>query len=180
MVTVSILRLSHRLPRDERISTHVCLVGRAFGAESVFYSGQHDSSLEQSVMRIKDSWGGNFSIAYEKNPINLIKKLKLEGYSVIHLTMYGLPLPQKEESIKSNKKILVVVGSEQVPREIYELADFNIAITNQPHSEVGALAVFLDRISEGKHLHNRDFKDAKIKIEPSEKGKKIMQFKKKL
>jgi len=170
---ILVLRLGHRLPRDERISTHVCLVARAFGADSAVYSGQHDSSLEESVERIS-KWGGKFSISYEKNWKKVILKYKEKGFTIVHLTMYGMPVSEKIEKIKS-KNILVVVGSEQVPPEVYELADYNLSVTNQPHSEVAALAIFLDRLNEGKELErkwNERFK-GKIKIEPSEKGKNV-------
>jgi tRNA (cytidine56-2'-O)-methyltransferase len=168
---ILVLRLSHRLPRDERISTHVCLVARAFGANSIVYSGQHDSGLEDSVKRISENWGGEFSISYEKNAIKFIKNCKNSGYSIVHLTMYGMPIGAKVQEIKKQKNLLIIVGSEQVPGEIYELADFNIAITNQPHSEVAALAITLDRLFNDEQLE-KDFK-GKIKIIPSEKGKKI-------
>ncbi|MBI5047276.1 tRNA (cytidine(56)-2'-O)-methyltransferase, partial [Candidatus Micrarchaeota archaeon] len=186
------LRLGHRLPRDERISTHVALVARAFGANSIVYSGQHDSGLEDSVKRICEQWGGNvdgkqFAIAYEKNAIKLIKKRKTDGYTILHLTMYGLSLNDKEknplEKIKNheikNKKLLIVVGSEQVPGEVYKLADYNISVTNQPHSEVAALAIVLDRLQQGRELDENwnDFQ-GKIKIEPKENGKKIIENKK--
>ncbi|VVC02843.1 tRNA (cytidine(56)-2'-O)-methyltransferase [Candidatus Bilamarchaeum dharawalense] len=179
---IFVLRLSHRLPRDERISTHVCLVARAFGANSVVYSGQHDSGLEESVKKICASWGGQvegsampFDISYEKNALKFMRECKASGYSIIHLTMYGLPLPEKLNEIKNSKKLLIVVGSEQVPGEVYELADFNISVTNQPHSEVAALAITLDRIVNGRELtkeHSWSF-GSRIKIEPCAKGKKF-------
>ena len=34
---ISVLRLGHRLVRDDRVSTHVGLVARAFGASEIFY-----------------------------------------------------------------------------------------------------------------------------------------------
>ena len=43
---IEVLRLSHRIRRDVRLSTHVALTARAFGASKIYYSGQHDSSLE--------------------------------------------------------------------------------------------------------------------------------------
>ena len=43
-------------------------------------------------------------------------------------------------------EILVVVGGAKVSGTIFELADYNIAIGHQPHSEVAALAVFLDNV----------------------------------
>jgi len=176
---IHVLRLGHRLPRDERITTHVALVSRAFGAKEITYSGQHDSSLESSVSSIVNNWGGKFPISYNKNFISVIKNYKKKGFTVLHLTMYGIPLPEIETKIKTNKKasgnVLVVVGAERVPKEVYELADFNIAVTNQPHSEVAALAVTLDRLQKGKELErsfDKNFK-GKIKVKPNEKGKTV-------
>jgi tRNA (cytidine56-2'-O)-methyltransferase len=179
---IEVLRLGHRLPRDERISTHVALVARAFGARSITYSGQHDSSLETSLARICDAWGGNvsgapFTIAYEKAFAQFIKRKKRDGFIITHLSMYGLPLPQVLPEVKKAEKLLIVVGAEQVPREVYELADFNVSVTSQPHSEVAALAITLDRLADGKELlapgpGAPDFK-GKLRIEPSAKGKKV-------
>ncbi|MBN2478281.1 tRNA (cytidine(56)-2'-O)-methyltransferase [Candidatus Micrarchaeota archaeon] len=172
---IIVLRLGHRIPRDERISTHVCLVARAFGAEKVVYAGQHDSSLEESVERIKKEWGGEFSIEYSKNGIKTLKKLKNEGFEAVHLTMYGVPAEKKIKEIRKQKKLVVVVGGSQVPKEFYEESKWNVSITGQPHSEVAALAVMLDRIYGGEELEEEfegRFK-GKIKIIPSEKGKNV-------
>jgi len=46
-----------------------------------------------------------------------------------------------------------------VPWALYERADFNVGVTNQPHSEVAGLAVFLDRLFEGTEL-DREWEDA--------------------
>ncbi len=193
---IVVLRLGHRLPRDERISTHVALVARAFGADSVAYTGQHDAGFEDSVRRICANWGGRtpagseFGISYEKSAASFIRARKREGFAAVHLTMYGMPLAQKLPDINAREKILVVVGSEQVPREIYELADFNISVTGQPHSEVAALAITLDRLWGGRELQGEggqadadagaggagkggfDF-GGKVAIEPSERGKRV-------
>ncbi|NYZ74588.1 tRNA (cytidine(56)-2'-O)-methyltransferase [Candidatus Micrarchaeota archaeon] len=171
---IEVLRLGHRLPRDERISTHVALVARAFGASAMAYTGQHDAGLEESIRRICGNWGGEFPITYEKSVTAVIKKHKRDGFTIVHLTMYGLALPDVLPAIKSRGKILVVVGSEQVPREIYELADFNVSITNQPHSEVAALAMTLDRLMEGKELEPHDF-GGRIRIVPSARGKDVVE-----
>lgn len=172
---IIVFRLGHRLPRDERISTHVCLVARAFGASSVIYSGQKDHSLEKSVSSIVGQWGGRFSIEYEGSPVSRLEGLKKAGYSIAHLTMYGMPLSEKEKELGKPEKLVVVVGGEKVPSSVYEMADFNIAVGSQPHSEVAALAVCLDRIMGGKELA-REFDsnfNGNISLEPAEKGKKI-------
>ncbi len=170
-----VFRLGHRLPRDERITTHVCLVARAFGASSIYYSGQKDHSLEKSVRGVVDNWGGKFSIEHEKSPLKLLRGLKKDGFSIVHLTVYGMPIEEKRGILARLEKAVLIVGGEKVPPEIYELANYNIAVGSQPHSEVAALAIALDRIMEGKELEREfdsNFK-GKIHLEPSEKEKKI-------
>ena len=172
---ITIFRLGHRLPRDERITTHVALVARAFGAEELIYAGQHDSSFEESVKRVSVAWGGAFSARHVKKPASLISEYKDNGYTIVHLTMYGIPLPEKVAEIRKSQKIAIIVGAEQVPKEFYELANFNISITSQPHSEVAALAITLEQIMEDRPLE-REFSlkfKGKIAISPSERGKSI-------
>jgi tRNA (cytidine56-2'-O)-methyltransferase len=55
---------------------------------------------------------------------------------------------------------------------MYDLADWNVAVGNQPHSEVAALAILLDRLFEGKELR-REFEGG-LKIVPSPFGKKVL------
>ena len=55
----------------------------------------------------------------------------------------------------------------------YYLSTMNIAISNQPHSEVAALAVILDRIFSGHQLGMK-FDNAKLKIVPEKQGKKVI------
>ncbi|MCD6398751.1 MAG: tRNA (cytidine(56)-2'-O)-methyltransferase [Candidatus Aenigmarchaeota archaeon] len=170
MAKIKVLRLSHRLGRDVRISTHVGLVSRAFGADGIIYSGQRDKKMMESIEMVKNEWGGPFNVKYEKNWKDIIKKF--DGV-IIHLTMYGIPIENEIEEIRkktSKKNVLIVVGGEKVPGEIYEEADYNIAITNQPHSEVAALGIFLHEYFHGKY---RKFKDAKNEIIPQEHGKKL-------
>lgn len=181
---IIVLRLSHRLPRDERISTHVALVARAFGAASIAYTGQHDAGFELSVSRICEHWGGKtvsgsqFSVSYEKSAVSFIKSRKRDGFTILHLTMYGLPIQDVVPAIKACEKLLIIVGSEQVPGEIYALADYNSSVTNQPHSEVAALAITLDRLMEGRELGaggtdaGFDF-GGKLKVVPSGRGKRF-------
>ncbi len=171
---ISILRLGHRLPRDERMTTHVALVARAFGADEIIYAGQHDSSFEESVRKISAAWGGSFPVSYSKNPLKAAAEYKKNGYSIVHLTMYGIPLPEKVEEMRKCEMMLVIVGAEQVPNEFYGISDFNISVTSQPHSEVAALAITLDRLMGGRELErafSERFKGT-ISIEPSERGKK--------
>ena len=136
---IEILRLSHRIRRDPRLSTHVALTARAFGADKIYYSGQHDSSLETSINKFK------FPIKHIKNPIKRIKEKK--NYTIIHLTVKGTDYKKVTSKLK-NKNLLIIVGGEKVPIEFYKLANYNISITKSPHSEVAALAVFLENLKQ--------------------------------
>ena len=61
MGEIWVLRLGHRPERDKRITTHVALTARAFGAQGIKV-GTKDASLEESVNDVVKRFGGDFSI----------------------------------------------------------------------------------------------------------------------
>jgi tRNA (cytidine56-2'-O)-methyltransferase len=166
---IEILRLNHRVARDKRLSTHVALTARAFGATKIYYSGQKDSEMELSINKITNKFGGPFEIEHIKNGLKLVKEKK--GFNIVHLTMYGAEFEKKVGKIKGD--VLVIVGGEKVEGEYYELADYNVGVGNQPHSEAAALGVFLYKLNGIKSK----FKGAKIIVEPCEKGKLLKEQK---
>lgn len=167
---LTVLRLGHRLKRDERISTHCGLVSRALGADKIIYSGEKDEKMIKNIRNVVKKWGGPFSVVYGKNYRKIIKHHKKKNFLIIHLTMYGLPLMKKIKILKKKRNLLIIIGSEKVPKDVYGLSDLNISVTSQPHSEVAALAVVLEKISREK-----TFKKAKVKIIPQERGKKVVE-----
>jgi tRNA (cytidine56-2'-O)-methyltransferase len=167
---IEVLRLGHRPLRDKRITTHVGLVARAFGADGMIMTVQ-DEKVEESIKKVVENWGGRFYVKVVENWRDYIKNWKGK---VVHLTMYGMPLDEKIGEIKKDNNILIIVGSQKVPGEVFDLADYNVAVGNQPHSEVSALAVFLDRFFEGTQLR-REFK-GRMRIIPSEKRKRIQKI----
>ncbi len=171
---IAVLRLGHRKERDKRVSTHVGLVARAFCADEIVYSGEYDEQLLDSISKVVDDWGGEFVARYEKDWLKLMEEYKAKGFTIVHLTMYGLKLVDLVDEIKEKKNLLIVVGGPKVPVEVYRLADYNISITNQPHSEISGLAIFLDRILDGKEFYTK-FKNAKKVIKPSARGKEFIE-----
>ena len=167
-MNVVVLRLGHRFERDKRISTHLALVSRALGAEKIVFDAK-DLRIKKSVDAISDSWGGKFKIKFTDSWRNYIRDFK--GVKV-HLTMYGININDIDlAKLKARENIMVIVGGKKVPSDVYELADYNIAVGSQPHSEVAALSVFLDRLFEGSEL-NKNFEGSR-RIVPQEKGKKV-------
>ncbi len=173
---VVVLRLGHRPERDKRITTHVGLVARAFGAEEMLLTGR-DPSIEESLADAAERWGGDFRLKADVSWKGEVVRWKEAGGKVVHLTMYGSNLPDVIEEIRKTgecRDIMVAVGAEKVPAEMYELADWNVAVGNQPHSEVAALAVFLDRLFDGREL-TQSFEGG-LKILPSARGKNVIGY----
>jgi tRNA (cytidine56-2'-O)-methyltransferase len=174
-VKVSVLRIGHRLVRDDRVTTHAALVARAFGADRIYMTGI-DRSVADSVASVARRWGGSdFRVEVIDDWKALTKSWKKRGGKVAHLTMYGINIDGVARSIRRERELLVIIGSEKVPREAYDLADYNIAIGNQPHSEIAALAIFLDRVFGGKQLAKR-FRGGTLRIVPTEKGKNVREI----
>ncbi|MEK6835929.1 MAG: tRNA (cytidine(56)-2'-O)-methyltransferase [Nanoarchaeota archaeon] len=171
---IIVLRLNHRIFRDKRISTHVALTARAFLADKIYYSGEKDSNLENSINKVSEQFGGKLTIEYCKDPIKFVKENK-DKFTIVHLTCYGLNVEKNVNKLK-NKNLIIIVGGEKVEPIYYKLADYNIAVTHQPISEVSALAIFLHLLNNGKEL-SYEFKDAKLKILESKDTKKVVKLK---
>ena len=174
-MNVSVLRIGHRLVRDDRVTTHTALVARAFGADTIYMTGI-DQSVNNTIASVSKRWGGKFKVEVIQDWRSLVKAWKNEGGKVAHLTMYGINIDDITDKLCKENKLLVIIGAEKVPQEVFELADNNIAISNQPHSEIAALAIFLDRTFSGKQF-KKVFAGAKLEIIPTEKGKKVYENK---
>ena len=172
-MSIAVLRLGHRLVRDDRTTTHVALVSRAFGCKKIFMTDV-DESILRTIQRVCDDWGGSseFDIEIIQDWRSLLKTWKENNGVIIHLTMYGINIEHISHDYPQGKNILVVIGASKVPKDVYFMADMNIAVGNQPHSEIAALAIFLDRYFQGKELI-KSFENAKMKIVPSPHGKSV-------
>ena len=151
---IEVLRIGTRLVRDDRVTTHVTLVSRAFGASKI-YMYDANPEIKETVSKVNKMWGSDFKVEIIENWKEVIKAKKQESFKIVHLTMYGENINTVQDEIRREEKILIIVGAEKVPREVYDMADYNIAIGNQPHSEISALAILLDRIFQGQHLHKK-------------------------
>ncbi|ADV65558.1 tRNA (cytidine(56)-2'-O)-methyltransferase [Desulfurococcus mucosus] len=173
---IYVLRYGHRPGRDKRVTTHVALVARAFGADGFILGDVADESVKESIEKVSEIWGGRIHFEMGVDSQKYCREWKRNGGLVVHLTMYGLHVDSVIDEVRRlGRDILVVVGSRKVPGFFYEVADYNVAIGHQPHSEVAALAVFLDRLFTGRELYLR-FPDAKVEIVPSPRGKKVRRL----
>jgi tRNA (cytidine56-2'-O)-methyltransferase len=107
----------------------------------IYMTGILDESIKDTVASVSERWGGRFKVEIIQDWKKLTKAWKKEGGKVAHLTMYGINIDDIAERLRKESKVLVIIGAEKVPQEAYKLADYNIAIGNQPHSEIAALAI---------------------------------------
>jgi len=174
--SVTVLRWGHRF-RDQRVTTHVAMVARAFGASCFILADVRDDEVKGAVQKISASWGGRFDFVMETPWKQAVNEWRRKGCLVVHLTAYGENIQTSDVMARiraAGKDVLVIVGSQKVPKDFFSsgVSDLNVAVGNQPHSEISALAVFLDRLYDGKEL-GAEFNDAKLRIIPQEHGKKV-------
>lgn len=168
-----VVRVGHRPGRDDRMTTHVGLAARALGADRFVLVGEHHGPIER-IDDVTTRFGGPFATDAVRSEEGFLR-----GWSgrVAHLTMYGQPVQETVSEIRpaiapDGPGLAIVVGAEKVPASLYDLADWNVAITNQPHSEVASLAVFLDRLTDGRGLE-REFAGGTHRVIPQARGKRV-------
>ncbi|MDK2973972.1 MAG: tRNA (cytidine56-2-O)-methyltransferase [Methanofollis sp.] len=175
MRKVCILRLGHRPERDRRVTTHVGLTARALGADGM-YLAANDTGIVASIGDVVERWGGDFFVENDVKWKKCIREWKERGGLVAHLTMYGLEVGEVVARVRERPEdLLIIVGAEKVPGDVYGMVDYNVSVTNQPHSEISSLAVFLDRLFMGREI-GQDFPDAKIRVEPCRVGKRVIEL----
>ncbi len=172
------LRIGHRPVRDHRVTTHVGLVARAFGADGIILEEHVEKSVIETLLETAKRWGGPFEVRVTDSPRREVFTWKKGGGVIVHLTMYGINIQSSnivERIRRRENPLLIVVGGKKVPRWMYQAADYNVAIGNQPHSEIAALAVFLDRLFGGEELI-REYRNAAIKVIPSPRDKIVRRL----
>ena len=172
-MNVNVLRLDHRLKRDTRITTHVCLTARAFGASKIYLAGERDNKLMENVRDTSSRFGGHFEIEYTESAMGIINKWKADGGKVVLLTMYGSQAHEVAPEVREDgSDILIVVGGAKVPGKVYKAADWNVSVTTQPHSEVSSLAVFQHLLMDGKEFE-LEFENPVLEVIPTAHGKNV-------
>ena len=176
---LDVLRLGYRLGRDPRITTHLALVSRALGADRFLLAGDEDSKMFENLESVADRFGSGMSCEHVQGPMGWLRRFVEEDAGdgepgvAVHLTMYGEPFRQAIPRIRRDRPMVVIVGGAKVPGDVYKLCQYNVSVGSQPHSEVAALALFLDSwggsIAESEH-----FKGAQLEVIPNSDGKTVI------
>ncbi len=178
-VPMTVLRLGHRRDRDKRITSHLGLTARAFGADRFLLAGDVDPGVLDTLTSVRERFGGDIDVRHEGSGMGWLKRFAGSDAGdgaagvAIHLTMYGEPFRDVIPTIRRDRPVVVVVGGAKVPGQVYGICQYNVAIGHQPHSEVAALALFLDSwyLSVATPLR---FDTGEVKIMPSKSGKNVI------
>jgi tRNA (cytidine56-2'-O)-methyltransferase len=168
---LEVLRLGYRRGRDPRITTHLALVARAMGADGFLLAGDEDKEMFENLNSVSDRFGGNLETK-QVSGMGHLKNHVANGGVAVHLTMYGEPFRKAIPKIRRDRPVLIVVGGAKVPGDVYKICQHNVAVGNQPHSEVAALALFMDAWF-GESASERNFDNARLIIEGTNDGKLV-------
>ncbi len=180
---ITVIRLGYRVGRDPRINTHLGLVSRALGADEFLVSGDKNNKMFETIEQVTKTFGGTFKTNHLDAPLKWIRKYKSEeiegGFNgtVVHLTMYGEDYRKVVNDIPKNKPLAIIVGGAKVPASIYRMSNYNVSVGNQPHSEVAALALFLDKLQNGNSIDQK-FSNPKLEIIPDLERKNVIDHSK--
>ena len=165
---VELLRVGHRPGRDPRLTTHLALVARAFGARRM-HLHPPDAAVAESLNGVRERWGGTFEVLPAPTWKTVVRAAP---GAVVHLTMYGEPLARLLPRLARERDLLLVVAGAKVPAALYGAATFNVAVGSQPHSEVAAVAVVLERLLGLPG--SRPMAGARQRIVPQARGKRVV------
>ena len=172
---LDVLRLGYRKGRDPRITTHLALVARAMGADGFLLAGDEDKEMFENLESVSERFGGSLETSHVKGMSHLKKHVQ-DGGVAVHLTMYGEPFRKAIPKIRRDRPMIIVVGGAKVPGDVYKICQHNVAVGNQPHSEVAALALFMDAWF-GESASEKKFEDARLIIEGTNDGKLVHDMK---
>jgi len=72
---IEVLRIGQRLVRDDRVTTHVALVSRAFGASKIIMQ-EVNPEIKPRISEVNRIWGGNFEVEITDSWRKTIKSKK--------------------------------------------------------------------------------------------------------
>ena len=97
---IEVLRIGQRVIRDDRVTTHVALVARAFGASKI-YMNEVDPEIENTIKRMNKTWGGEFEVEFFEDWKKVLNS-KIKEFKIVHLTMYGEKIDDVTKEIRKN------------------------------------------------------------------------------
>lgn len=105
-------------------------IADALGVEKIYLSGASPVPPNSKIKKTSRSTEKYVPFYYEKNPFDIINKLKAVGYEIISLEITSSSADIRALSISGNKKICLILGSENtgVCQKLLDVSDKTIHI----------------------------------------------------
>ncbi|MCU7928127.1 MAG: TrmH family RNA methyltransferase [Candidatus Thiodiazotropha sp. (ex Dulcina madagascariensis)] len=106
-------------------------IADALGIEKIYLSGTSLVPPNTKIRKTSRATEKFVPFSYDKNPLDIVKKLKSEGYMIVSLEITSSSIDISELSLSGNEKVCLVLGSERsgVCQELLDVSDVTIHIT---------------------------------------------------
>ncbi|HED15490.1 MAG TPA: TrmH family RNA methyltransferase [Gammaproteobacteria bacterium] len=108
-------------------------IADALGVERIFLSGTSPVPPNDKIKRTSRSTEKYVPYDYEEKPLELIKRLKSAGYTIISLEITSSSMDIRDLSLSRNEKTCLILGSESegVCQSLLDVSDKTIHIPMQ-------------------------------------------------
>ncbi|MBL1258931.1 MAG: hypothetical protein COB33_000150 [Thiotrichaceae bacterium] len=106
-------------------------IADALGIEKIYLSGTSLVPPNSKIRKTSRATEKYVPFSYEKRPLDIIKKLKSDGYIIISLEITSSSIDISELSLNGTEKICIILGSEKsgVSQELLNESDYTIHIS---------------------------------------------------
>lgn len=105
-------------------------IADALGIEKIYLSGTSPAPPNSKIKKTSRSTEKYVPFSYEDSPLDLIKRLKSQGYTIISLEITTSSIDIRDLSLSSNDKVCLILGSENsgVCQQLLDVSDTTIHI----------------------------------------------------
>ena len=105
-------------------------IADALGIEKIYLSGSSPVPPNNKIKKTSRSTEKYVPFSYEESSLDIVKRLKSEGYTMISLEITSSSIDVRELSISNNEKVCLILGSENsgVCQELLYASDKTIHI----------------------------------------------------
>ena len=105
-------------------------IADALGIEKIYLSGSSLVPPNAKIRKTSRAAEKFVPFSYEENPLDILSKLKSEGYTIISLEITTSSIDISELPLTGTEKICLILGSERsgVSQELLNVSDFTVHI----------------------------------------------------
>ena len=105
-------------------------IADALGVERIYLSGTSPVPPNTKIRKTSRATEKVVPFSYEDYPLQLVAKLKTQGYTIVSLEITSSSIDIRELTIARDEKVCLVLGSENtgVPQDLLDVSDVTVHI----------------------------------------------------